>query len=495
MSFVSLKFFAIVILTVALYYICPQKYRWYVLLLSSCCFYAAAAGKIAFLTAVLTVLVTYFAGNQIEKSAEDLKKKKLRLACGVIAVLGLLVVFKLKNHFAADIKWIIVPLGVSYYSFSLVGYLADIYFKKSKPEPNILKLTLYALYFPKIMQGPISKFREIGPRLTEGHKFDYQRFCFGLQLILWGYFKKLVIADRAVLLTQTVFGKFSSYKSGGAILIIVTVVAAIRFYCDFSGYMDIVIGISQLMGIELDENFRQPFFSKSAAEFWRRWHITLGAWFKDYVYMPLAINPRVIRLSKWVRSRFGKRAGKSVLTVVPLAVVWLLTGLWHGTGINYILWGMYWGTIIILSNVFAPEIRAAAKFLRIDTEARDWQVFQMVRTFSLFTGGLLLSTFVGYRNIKRYAGIILKQFGLCNLWNGEIYKLGLDKTNLTVLTGAIAILWIAEILQQKGSVREMVAGLHPVTRWFFYALGIFTVIFFGIYGAGYSTTGFAYTYF
>lgn len=495
MDFTSAQFFIIVITTVVLYFIIPEKFRWYVLMISSGYFYMAAAEKRAVIAVLIAIGITYFFAIWIEKSAEDRKKKKLYLAVALVVIIGLLVIFKLKPYITRDVSWLIVPLGVSYYTFSLAGYLADVYFKKENAEKNILKLALYTLYFPKIMQGPISKFRVIGPKLIEGHSFDYQRVCFGLQLIVWGYFKKLVIADRAALMTETVFDDIAFFNGGGAVLIIATFLATIRHYCDFSGYMDIVIGISQIMGIELEDNFRQPFFSKNAAEFWRRWHITLGVWFKDYVYMPLVINPKLIQISGWMRKHFGKRIGKSILTVIPLAVVWLLTGLWHGTGLRYISWGIYWGTIIIISNVFAPEIAKLTKLLRINTESADWHIFQIFRTFAIFVGGLLCSTLIGPGKLMLYVWIVIKRFNLSRLWDGTIYTFGLDKNNMMVLYISILILFIAEIYQQRGSVREKIAELNSISRWIIYAAAILFVVFFGIYGPGYSTRGFAYMFF
>lgn len=495
LNFVSVQFFSVVFITVVLYFSIPRKYRWYVLFASSCYFYAVAAGKGAVLVAFVTISIAYIFALWIEKAAGDRKKKKLYMAIAVILIVSLWAVLKRKGYVPYDFAWLVVPLGISYYTFSLIGYLADVYYRKEPAEHNILKLSLYTLYFPKIMQGPISKFRFIGPQLIEGHVWDYQRVCYGLQRILWGYFKKLVIAERAALMTESVFHDFSDYSGGGAVLIVATVIATFRHYCDFSGYMDIVTGISQIMGIELEDNFRQPFFSKSAAEFWRRWHITLGVWFKDYVYMPLAIDPKVIRLSGWMRARFGKRVGKAVLTMIPLAAVWLLTGLWHGTGVRYIVWGVYWGSIIIFSNVFAPEISWFTRVLRINTESVDWHIFQILRTFALFMAGLVCSTFVGLRELKRYAWIVIRKFELPQLWDKTIYSYGLDKNNMMILYISIVILLMVETEQQKGSVREKIGNLNAVSRWIIYASAVLYVAFLGIYGPGYSIRYFEYMFF
>jgi len=453
-----------------------------------------AAGVKPLILVTVTVAITYFASLWIEKSIDEQKKKKLYLSAALVVVLGVLVITKL-SKFGLGLSWVIVPLGVSYYTFSLIGYLVDVYAKKSKPEKNFLKLALYTLYFPKIMQGPISKFREIGPKLTEGHPLEYRNFCNGLQLILWGYFKKLVIVERTSMFTDNVFAGLGSFESGGLSLLIATFIATMGHYCDFSGYMDIVIGISQIMGIELEQNFNSPFFSRTAAEFWRRWHITLGVWFKDYVYMPLVINPRIIGLGKWFRMHVGKRAGKAVMSIIPLAVVWFLTGLWHGTGINYILWGCYWGLIIIISNVFEPEFKKLIKLLKIKTDSTDWHIFQTVRTFCFFVFGLLISTFIGFSNLKTYFRIIFKDFGIGRFSFDVFSRYGLNQTNFIILAFAIVILWTAEAIHLHGSVREKIAGLNAIPRWVIYSTAFLIVMLLGVYGPGYTTKGFAYALF
>ena len=498
MSFVSLQFLIVVAATILLYFVVPLGFRWYVLLAASSYFYYVAAGIPGILVALVTIAIAYFAGIWIEKSADDRKKRKLYMSVSAVALIGILAVFKISGLVGTEISWLIAPLGISYYTLSIVGYLADIYWKKDKAEKDPLKLILYTLYFPKITQGPFSKFREIGPRLIEGHKFDYKSFTFGAQLILWGYFKKIVIADRAFQLTGPIFGDLANYQESGGILLMATVFAVIRHYCDFSGYMDIVIGISQMMGIKLEDNFKQPYFSRSSAEFWRRWHMTLGVWFKDYVYMPLVISPKVIKLSTKVRKKFGKRAGKSVLTIVPLAVTWLLTGIWHGNGLSYVLWGCYWGIIIILTNVFEPEIKKLNARLHIPEEAWWWKVWQTIRTMTIFTFGLLLSTLVGYKDLGLYFSILFGRFRMPSEQFGLLPRLslmGMNESSLFLLILSIVVLFVAELMQMKGSVRERIAKLPPLVRWIVFGVALYVVICFGVYGAGYTKAGFAYAHF
>lgn len=389
MSIVSLKFIGFLCILLVLYYIVPLKVRWCVLLIGSLYFYLEA-GKKAFLFIIVTSLLSFGAGLVIKriysKQEEYLKshemerdekrefQRKNKLRCKYICIgISLILISMLIYTKSGNIEWIrnilffvtgnnpyimniFALLGISYYTFSAIAYIADVYWKKENAETNYFAYLLFLIYFPKILQGPISRHKNIGRQLVEGHRFDYKKVCFGAQLMMWGYFKKMVIADRLLIIVNEVFGNYQKYP--GSILVVGTIFAALQLYCDFSGCMDIIGGASELFGIELEKNFNHPFFSKSAAEFWRRWHITLGTWFKDYIYMPLVVSPRMMKLTQKVGKAFGKRAGKSIMVIVPSSIVWLLTGLWHGTGIPYIVWGIYWGILIIFSTVFEPEIRS-----------------------------------------------------------------------------------------------------------------------------------------
>ena len=385
----------------------------------------------------------------------------------------------------------IIPIGISYYCLSLIGYLADVYWKKERAETNCFKLLLFTLYFPKILEGPISRYRNIGKQLVEGHKFDYTRVCFGLQRMLWGFFKKLVIADHLAMIVNTVYTDCQSYT--GSILLVAAIFGAVQLYCDFSGCMDIALGVSECFGITLEENFKQPFASRSAAEFWRRWHITLGAWFKDYVFMPLAISPRLMKISSFLRKKLGKRAGKIFLNVIPLAVVWLLTGLWHGTGANYLIWGVYWGLLIILSNVFEPEIRKLTAKLKIDTASPGFHFFQKSRTFGLFVISRIITLPETLEGTWYSIQSIFTNFAPWKLVDGSLYKLGIDRPQFFVTMLAIVFVGFVGSKHEKGiHIREWIAARPIVIRWLIYYGAIFAILIFGAYGPGYDAGSFVY---
>ena len=399
-------------------------------------------------------------------------------------------VYSLLSLSTENMLEVIIPLGISYYTFSAVAYLADVYWRKQKPEENYFKFALFLIYFPKILQGPISRYKNLAHQLTSEHEFNYKQFCFGIQLMVWGYFKKIVIADRLAVVVNEVFHNYENYSGG--YFIVAAVFGAIQLYCDFSGCMDIARGFSQALGIELEANFERPFFSRSAAEFWRRWHMTLGTWFKDYVYMPLVISPKLIKIAQSTKVKFGNRMGKAILTIIPSAIVWILTGLWHGTGWNYILWGIYWGTVIICSTVFEPEIKQLTKILKINTATSSWKVFQMVRTFFLFVGGRMLTIPKDINALWEIIKKIFTEFKLEIFFDGSLYKLGLNRANFTLALVTILILWIVSMLQERGSVREKIAKYNIVFRWTVYYIAVFSIIVFGMYGPGYDASSFVY---
>lgn len=518
MSFTDYLFMPLFIIVAILYYILPKRIRWIFLLAISIAFYCSWNSEVLpyILVAVLLAWVT---GNLIEnlyrkiairienepempadekKTLQSKTKKKCKwiLLVNVSILVGMLVFSKAGKHILAILHMkgavsVVMPLGISYYTMSLIGYMADVYWKKEKAEKNILKLLLFAIYFPKILEGPISKHRLIAKQLNESTSFDYNTFCFGLQRMIWGYFKKLVIADR---LNVFITAVLANYKhTSGAILTLTFFFGVFQLYCDFSGCMDIVIGASETLGIKLEENFNHPFFSESAAEFWRRWHISLGAWFKDYVYMPIVISPRLIKISGKVRKKFGKRAGKAVMTVVPLLIVWSLTGIWHGTGWNYVVWGLYWGTLISWSTIFEAELKKINEKLKIDVSRKYYHCFRRIRTFLLF---MLSRAITMPTNLKMSAAIfkrVVTRFAMWELVDGTAYTFGLGKNDFIVLGVALLILYSVSKKQENGVfIREEIAAMPLVVRWGIYFAAVFCVLIFGTYGIGYNASSFVY---
>lgn len=553
MSFTDYLFLPLFLILLVPYFLAPKKMRWGILLAVSLLFYCTYGAELLPF-ALFAVLTAWAGGMGIQRRydalAEELKSmpeasrsekaarqagarsdcRKIIWLCAAL-VLGVLVYTKTQRLLtevpvlsgltvffsglyrgltaglaklpllgllvtesaaeAAEGVSFFVPLGISYYSMSLVGYLADVYWKKERAEKNPLRLALFALYFPKILEGPISKHRLLAAQLADTPDFDYLRLCHGLQRMLWGYLKKLCIADRLNLMVVPVFADYESYH--GSVLLLAAIFGVFQLYCDFSGCMDMALGASEVLGIHMEENFDHPFASESAAEFWRRWHITLGVWFKDYIYMPLVISPRLLKLVGRVQKSAGKRAGRSVMTVLPLAAVWLLTGLWHGTGWNYILWGVYWGVLIILSNVFAPELKAFSARLHMDTDTPGIHGFRRARTFLLFTMGRIIVLPGSPEALGGVVHRLLFSFGVWSLGDGTLYACGLNQTNFWLAAGLILFLLYAERKQEQGVAwRQAIDRRHTAVRWAIYLGGIFFVLIFGIYGAGYDAGSFVY---
>lgn len=523
MSYNTLPFYIFLIILIPLYALCPQKQKWKLLLLFSCIFYIYS-GIDKLILLFLTSLVVYCSGIKMEKIYKEydiyinshsitskeraslLLDYKARckniLIISFLIILGILVYCKFAlriintigtRHEGIFNLGIIVPLGISYYTFSSLGYLLDIYWRKIRPEHNYFKLALCMTYFPQIIQGPISRYNKLLPQFNSPVSMTFQRLSYGLQLMLWGYFKKMVIADRLDIFVKTVNASIENYQ--GVVILIALLFSTFQLYTDFSGCMDIVTGVSQILGINLDKNFDHPFFSKNTAEFWRRWHITLGSWFKDYVYFPLATSPRLMKISKYIKNHFGIQASKNISVIVPLASVWILTGIWHGTGWNYVLWGIYFGAIIISSNVLGAFFHKMNIRLHIREDRFEWKLFQMIRTFIIFMIGHLI---VMPGTLQKTVLTIRQLFASFNIWvlfDKTLFTLGLDQPNFSLAIFCLIFLLVIENLQLKYSLREKISEFNIFFRWGIYYLGIFAILLLGIYGTGYNPGSFVYAQF
>lgn len=489
MNLVSLNFITFVICIVIACLIFPQRYKWIVVGIASIYFYWGV-GKRAFLTLIMVSVFIYVIALIIEKKSISRNTKRIIFILSLLLVVVWLLTIKSINYFNDHLYYIVFPLGASYVTFSLISYLVDVYMERERAERNILKFLGFSLCFLKITQGPISRYANIASTLYSDKKISFKDVSYGSQRMIYGYFKKLVIADRIALFTESIFSDVGAYS--GSVIVIGTLFATFQLYCDFSGYMDIMIGIGEMLGIELEENFKHPFFSKDAAEFWRRWHITLGNWFRDYVYTPLVMSHWVKRIGKWGRKSVGRRFGNSLMKVIALSAVWILTGLWHGTGSNYILWGMYWGIIIILSNIFEEEIQIIVKILRIKTDCISWKVFQMVRTFIIFCGGILLTRVRTILDFKIAMHQILREFNITNLLYNDI---NLSRFDFRILLMSLTIVLIVSVIQERGSLRDEISKQNAPIRWIIYVISVSVVLLLGIYGTEYSTAGFAYANF
>lgn len=498
-----------------IYRFIPQRHRWKLLLMASYIFFYIFSGKL-----LLYLLASTFSIHHIglwlssckkkytekKKTAEDkaafkiIYKRKRRsiLWLGIILQIGALLFLKYFNFFGQNVNHILnwvssplllptlklaLPLGISFYTLQAVSYIVDIYYEKIEADDNLGRLALYMSFFPVIMEGPICRYSQTATDLYECKSLEYHNVTFGIQRIVWGLFKKLVIADRLNPLVKLVFDQHESYS--GIIVIVAAVCYTFQLYMDFSGCIDITIGTGQIFGITIPENFRQPFFSKTSAEFWRRWHITLGAWLKDYIFYPIALTKFVKNLGKKTRVRFGKHMGQIISSSVALFGVWICSGIWHGVGWNYIFYGMYYFVMILCGSIFEPLVEKTTAFLHINRDGIPYRIFQSVK--------LLLIVFIGelfFRANGLRAGIamfksIFSGFELATITNGSLLQLGLTKHDFAAVLFGLLVVLVVGIIHEKGvSIREKVADWNTVFRWSFYYATILLIAVLGAYGAG-----------
>ncbi len=528
MSITSLNYFGFVAVLLLLYYILPKKIQWIVLLLGSIGFYLTSDVRyIIFLGS--SILITWFFGIRIQKKTdrqkeelkaegldrdgkraikEKFKKKKRRvLVLNVIILLGLLYVCKYTDFTLDNIKSlskllgfsfkkpkinIILPLGISFYTFQSIGYIMDVYNEKVTAEKNPLKYALFISFFPQIVQGPIARYKDLAGQLTAEHKFEFKNIKFGFELMLYGLFKKLVLADRiAVMVENVIFDDWS--KFGRYELILAIVLYSIQIYADFSGCMDIITGIAKMFGIELSKNFDHPYFSKTIPEFWRRWHVSLGTWFKDYVFFPISTAGWFQNLNRKLRKSWGAEAGRIITGIIPIMVVWFLTGFWHGASWKYIAWGLYHGVLIALGMAFGPLINKGCDKLKIKRDCFSFRLFQMTRTFILCCIGRVFFISDGLKDGLNILGHIWTHNNPWVLYSGSIFSnTGLDTYDYVIVFVSILIVWAVSMMQERFKVREKLEEQNLVFRWAVVYAAIFIILIYGMYGAGLNTGDFLY---
>ena len=527
MSYTSTTYLVFFLGAVLLCYsITPKRYKWIVLLLSSYAFYFLSSRKLIVFLIVTTVSV-YAAGLILTKiqdrfdaakgslSKEEKKqlkgiinrKKKWVVTFAVIINFGLLALLKYYNFLGSELNRllegsafsfphfkILLPLGISFYTLQAIGYVVDVYRGKYRGEKNLGKIALFLAFFPCIVEGPIGRYDLLGEQLYTGHSFDYENFTHSLQLILWGLFKKMVIADRANALVAKVFDNYSSYS--GIVVIVATLLYTLQLYADFSGCMDIVTGSAQLFGVRVSKNFERPFFSRSVNEFWRRWHITLGAWLKDYIFYPVSLSRAFMNLSRWCQKHMNSFLGSTVPALFSLLCVWLGNGVWHGVGWKYAAYGMYYYVITIAGMLCEPLIKRFFKLLHINREGRAWNSFQLVRTFILVNMGMMLFRAEGLRAFVSMLRSVFTGFTLATFTDQSLFALGVDGHDYFILAVSVVILLIVGVLQEKGhEIRRELSTKNIVLRWTVYYALIMLIIVFGAYGVGYNAAAFIYAQF
>jgi alginate O-acetyltransferase complex protein AlgI len=385
-----------------------------------------------------------------------------------------------------------MSLGISFYTFQAMGYLIDVYRGIYDSEKNLAKLALFVSFFPQLIQGPISRFNQLKETLFAEHAFDSRKFSYGLMRVLWGFFKKLVIADRLFVPVSTMISSPGDYR--GAYVLVIMFFYAIELYADFTGGIDIAIGAAQLLGIRLEENFERPYFSKSITEYWRRWHITLGTWFKDYLFYPISVSKTMLNLSKKARKTLGNGIGKRLPVYTASVLVWLTTGIWHGSSWNFVVWGLMNCLVILVSQECVPLYERFHN--RFSVQHTGWyRLFQVIRTFWLMSFIRTLDLYPQVGTTFRLYASIFTEWNLPELFQGGLMQLGLTGADYAVLAAATGLVLYGSLQSRSGNLLVKLSSRPLMVRYAAYFMIFVVILIFGAYGIGYDSNQFIYSRF
>ena len=484
MLFNSIDFLIFFPIVTILYFAIPNKYRYIWLLIASYYFYMNWNAKYALLL-LLSTGITYLTSLMIAKG----NKRKFWLIVCAVSNLGILGIFKYFD-FALDninkvlslvhvqaiepVFDIVLPVGISFYTFQALSYTIDVYRGEIEPEKNFAKYALFVSFFPQLVAGPIERSGHLLKQIQNGTKFDYQNAKNGLLLMMWGLFEKIVIADRAAVIVNEIYENYENYW--GSLIVVATILFAIQIYCDFAGYSHIAVGAANVMGYDLMNNFEQPYFATSIKDFWRRWHISLSTWFRDYLYIPLGGN----RCSKWKKYR-------------NLLITFSVSGLWHGASWHFVIWGGLHGIYQVAGNMTTAIREKIKGILRIKTDCFSYCLFQRILTFSLV---VIAWFFFRMNNLGDGIGMLKKIFTDFNfpvLLYGKLYQLGLDEKQFFWLILSILMLFVVDALHEKGiSIRKRLEKQNLVFRWMCYLSVVFFLLISVIQDYGSSAANFIY---
>ena len=516
MTFISVKYALFLILSVLIYYIIPKKYKWCSLLVSSYIFYFLAS-KFLFLFLLASTISIYGAGliidrenlkikllgsdlDKNEKKAlkNEAKKNKKLVVLGTILInFGILLVLKYSGFFGENLNQLllllhkkpryifkfILPLGISYYTLMAISYVVDVYRGKYKAEENFGKLALYLSFFPQMVEGPISRFDYMSKQLCEANKFNIDNMIYGASFFLLGVFKKLVIADRIAIYVNSVF----ETQTYGAAMLLGAVLYTLQIYAEFSGCMDMVAGSAKLFGINVPENFKRPFFSRSIQEFWRRWHITLGAWIKDYIFYPISLSKFNTKVCGFFNKHLPKGLAKFLTVAFPLLFVWLFNGIWHGASWKYIAYGMYYYLLIMIGILLTPFLAKIRKVFKIKQENIVYKIYEILRTGLFVIIGMLLFR---SQTVKNFIDNLVNIF---KKGNKSIFEFGLKNPDFVIISVYVVLIIVIGILQEKNiKIYEKFRKKNILVRYLIYTVLILSTILLGLYGSGYNAASFIY---
>lgn len=514
MSILSVRFAFFVLALLVVYYIMPKKIRWIVLLAGSIIYYYLSSEKLIIFI-LLSTLSIYIIGllinkqnTKIKEIQSDLNKeekaiikkkynksKKILLLIGILLNIFFIIITKysgfiidnintlaniFNQNFQLKITKILLPLGISYYTLEAISYITDVYRGKIEASKNPFKVMLFLLYFPKIIEGPISRFKDLSKDFFENNTLDFSNILIGMDLIIYGVFKKMVIADRAGIFVNNIFGN----QYGGLTVVAAMILYTIQIYAEFSGCIDIVRGVSLLFNVKLPENFKRPFFSKSIQEFWRLWHVSLGGWLKEYVFYPISLSKINMKVSKFCKKNMSNYLYKFISAAFPLLFVWLINGIWHGASYKYVVYGMYYYVIMMIGLLLKPLFDYILNKIKINKRILD--IFRIIRTSIIVIIGM---TLFRANTLNDFFYMIQSIFKSSN----GLLNFGLVKIDFIILLFANLLIFTVSVLEEKNIINLNEGFTNkPLVRAIVYSLLISITVIFGIYGEGYDASNFIY---
>lgn len=488
-----------------LYVITPKKYRYIALLIVSLVAYILYSKWMAIFLGI-TALTTYLSGIFLLKSderyqketvliereqKEPFKKSNAKRKTGILLLflfinLGSLFVLKyfgfITNSITAIFKvafpsWFnaVMPLGMSYYTLDAISYVVDVKEKKIDAEKNFLKVAVFLCYFPKTSEGPFERYDELAPQLLSGKKIDPSLFFSGMLLSSWGFFKIVIVANRIAPYTSEIFKNYNSYS--GIFIVLGAILFTVQLYADFSGAIDAARGISRMFGIELAQNFDLPFISEDVGEFWRRWHISLGRWFKDYIFYPLTMS----KASKAIHKKLTPKIADNISIIIALFVVWLLTGIWHGATIKYVIYGLYYFVLIVIHMALSPLENRLLEKMKINRNNWVMKMIKIIFTSILVVIGMMLFRAVDlHAFVMMIESIFLPSSGWIKI--ASVYN---QKELIPLLIGLVLIILSGVLgIFKKKPMELAISSPLPVKISLAFVFIMFIIVF-GAYGHGY----------
>ena len=495
MLFNSLEFLIFLPIVLLVTFLIPKKIRYIWLLIASYYFYMCWNASYAILI-LFSTMVTYLGGlgiewckNQPWEKTKIINGKKLCVGLGFGLNIGVLCYFKYTNFLLDNVRSlfemihidlnipevdILLPVGISFFTFQALSYLMDVYRDEIYAEKNFLKYALFVSFFPQLVAGPIERSKNLLKQLANPPKFDVENIKEGIWIMIYGYFLKVVLADRVAIFVDQIYGNYDAYE--GVYLVVATLLFAIQLYCDFYGYSTIAVGTARLLGYQLIDNFNAPFYSRSIAELWRRWHISLNTWFRDYLYIPLG----------------GNRKGK-VRQYINKIIVFFVSGLWHGANWSFVIWGMLNGLYQMIGEALMPVRNKVVKVLQLDRKSFSHKLMQTIVTFVLFA---FSGVFFRASDMQVAMGVIKNTFAICNPWilvDGSLYTCGLDQKNFSLMLISIGILFVGDFFKYRGiKLREMFMQQEWWFRWLVMSTSVILILLLGIWGTAYNEASFIY---